>query len=217
MRKATYLILALCIVSFSCSRKWKQPTSCDFDLTFKSEISSPINEINSSQFFANTVRFDGVRDQAGDISLTQEIDVNLNGNAHHDLHFDIPQGTYTDLSATVLLSRTSGSANTVKIIGKHNHTGGGFSNFQIIVDEDVLLHASSKDSDGTNTVVLSKKINRQAEMILNANSLLDGLSEATWLSATGAGSMIVVDSSTNLSMYLYMINNISNHLEIRFL
>jgi hypothetical protein len=217
MRKATYLILAICLLSFSCSRKWKQPSSCDFDLTFKSDLVSPVNEINSSKFFTESIQFDGIREQAANISLSQAIDVNLNGNSSQEIHFDIPQGTYTNLSATIILSRNSGASNTIKIIGKHNHAGGGFSNFQFTTDEDVMLSASSLDSDGTNTVVLSKKVNRQAEIILNVNSLLDGLSEASWLAAAGSGSMIVVDSTTNLSMYLYLINNISNHLEIKFL
>ncbi|MBL4706379.1 MAG: hypothetical protein JKY54_17760 [Flavobacteriales bacterium] len=115
------------------------------------------------------------------------------------------------------MSRNSGSASTIKIIGKHNFAAGGFINFQVNIDEDVLIHGQSVDSDGSNIVVLSKKIDRQLQINLNVNALLDGISEASWIAADTGGGTIVIDGTTNYSLYIYLINTISSYLEIKFL
>lgn len=186
-------------------------------MQYKANDAAVGNEINTALLYTESLSFIGSREQAGDINLSKTIDKQLNGNSSESLHFDIPQGTYTHLEARILLSRNSGVAHTMKIIGRHHYAGGGFDNFIIEIDNDLLISGVSKNADGTNNVVLSKKVDRNVAIDLNLNSLLDGISEAEWMAADGMGGMIVVDGSTNPSLYFYIVNNISNHLEIRFL
>jgi hypothetical protein len=215
--KLFYLLFCASIVFCSCSRKWKQPTHCAFTLNYSDDNNSTINEITSSIYYTEFVQFVGSREQAGDINLTQTIDKQIIGGHFEAIEFDLPQGTYTSLDAHIGLSRNSGSAHTLKFNGKHHFLDGSFSNFQFELDSDILISGPSFDSDGTNTIILSKKIDRSATIDFDLNALIDGIPETYWTSANAGSGMIVVDSGSNASLYLYIITNISDYLEVRFL
>ena len=48
-----------------------------------------------------------------------------------------------------------------------------FSNFQFDIDTEVAISGTCKEANGTNTIVLSKKIDRNATIEFNLNALLD--------------------------------------------
>ncbi|MDG2332254.1 MAG: hypothetical protein P8M05_11740 [Flavobacteriales bacterium] len=215
--KVFYLAIVLSVLLTGCSRKWKQPTHCDFNLSFDTETSSGVNEINSSTFYVSTLSFEGVREEAGNIDISKTLDKQLNGNAIELIEFDIPQGTYTDLNTEIVLSRNSGAAHTARINGKHYFSGGSFNNFIIEIDSDILLLADNFDADGASTILLSKKVDRTANIELDVTALLDGIPEASWIDAVTGPGTIVIDSDSNQSLYLYVLMNISNYVDVRFL
>lgn len=217
MKPIVYLVIIAITIGTGCSRKWKQPTHCTFNLDLKTDASSAINEINSSNFYINTLAVNGVREQASDINIAQTIDKQINSNTQELIEFDIPQGTYTELNAEILLSRNSGASHTLKINGKHYFSGGSFNQFRIDITSDILINAESFDADGTNTVILSKKVDRNANMVFDMNALLDEVPESYWIAASTGPGTIVIDSSSNQSLYLYVLMHISNYVDVRFL
>jgi len=215
--KLFYLIICTCFLFSSCSRKWKQPTNCSFTLNYSDDSGSTKNEITSSVYYTESIQFTGIREQAGDVSLSKTIDKQINGNNDELVDFDLPQGTYTSLDAHLKLSRNSSSAHTMRVNGKHIFSDGSFSNFQIELNSDIVISGPSFDTDGTNSVILNKKVDRNAQIEFDLNSLLDGAPEAYWVAASSGSGTIVVDSSSNASLYLYIITNISDYLEVRFI
>ena len=215
--KPFYLVICACLLFTSCSRKWKQPTNCSFTLNYSDDNNSTKNEIYSSVYFTESIRFTGAREQAGDVNLSKTIDKQINGNNDEMVEFDLPQGTYTSLDAHLKLSRNPSSAHTMRINGKHIFSDGSFSNFQFELNSDVVISGPSFDTDGTNSVILNKKVDRNAQIEFDLNSLLDGAPEAYWVTASSGPGTIVVDSGSNASLYLYIITNISDYLEVRFL
>ena len=215
--KAFTVALILFALLMGCSRKWKQPTQCNFNVIFDTESSSGINEITSSAFYFKTLSFEGVREEAGNISISKTIEKQLNDNQIELIEFDIPQGTYTDLNTEILLSRNSGASHTLRINGKHYFSGGAFNNFRIDIDSDILIRADNVDADGSSTILLSKKVDRTANIEFDVTALLDGIPESSWTVAASGSGTIVVDGDSNQSLYLYILMNISNYVDVRFL
>ena len=215
--KAIYLLAFTILIFGSCSRKWKQPTSCTFEMSYIDDNESVKNDVSTALYFTESVEFVGSREEAGDVILSKSMNKQINGNSTETINFDLPQGTYSTLSATLILSRSSGSAHSIRILGRHYFDDGSFSNFQFDIDTEVAISGNCQETNGTNTIVLSKKIDRNAKIEFNLNALLDEIPESYWINAAASSGMIVVDGHSNSSLYLYVITQLSNYLEIRFL
>lgn len=218
MKAVSLLIFAFAfLVLGSCNRKWKQPTSCTFEMSYVDDNASAKNDVSAALYFTESIDFMGSREEAGDVFLSKSVNKQINGNSTETINFDLPQGTYSSLSATLTLSRTSGAAHSIRILGKHYFDDGSFSNFQFDIDTEVTISGTCKEANGTNTIVLSRKIDRNAMIEFNLNALLDEIPESYWINAATGSGTIVVDSHSNSSLYLYVITQLSNYLEIRFL
>lgn len=215
--KALYLLAFTVLIFGSCSRKWKQPTSCTFEMSYIDDNASAKNDVSAALYFTESIEFMGSREEAGDVFLSKSVNKQINGNSTETINFDLPQGTYSLLSTTLTLSRTSGASHSIRIVGKHYFDDGSFSNFQFDIDNEVAISGTCKEANGTNTIVLSKKIDRNATIEFNLNALLDEIPESYWINAAAGSGTIVVDSHSNSSLYLYVITQLSNYLEIRFL
>ncbi len=216
MRSVIALFIVVVFVSSSCSRKWKQPVACAINLEYSSQETGT-NEIHSASLFTASLQFTGERAQAGYVNIVKSINEQINSNSSQNLNMDLPQGTYDRLDLSISFDRETGAAHTIKIVGKHHYTSGGFDNFQININEPVIATASALDGAGSSNVVLSKKVPRSVDINLHLNSVLDGIDESEWLDADKTGGMIMVDETNNPSIYYQITTQMSEYLEVTFL
>ena len=152
--KAIYLLAFTVLIFGSCSRKWKQPTSCTFEMSYIDDNASAKNDVSAALYFTESIEFMGSREEAGDVFLSKSVNKQINGNSTETINFDLPQGTYSLLSTTLTLSRTSGASHSIRILGKHYFDDGSFSNFQFDIDNEVAITMAkcNKDTAGNRHV-----------------------------------------------------------------
>lgn len=208
------LLIAVGIVfSTFCKKKedkWKIPTSVKFKMDINRATTLGNNlSFNGGNIVVGEFRFDGKRDQGGDVGFTKTYS-GLNipftpNNTVSEWNFDIPQGSYSEIKITY---NTFGNSGDIQIVVTGNYTNTINSAiypviFQIEQNESYSI--ISNTPSGSSQIVLDKNTEAIASLEMDpvywfqvvTTTMLDN----AILTVMGGNSTILINNVTNSNIY----------------
>lgn len=221
-----FLILLLSsgiLLSTSCQKKWKKPTTASFNFQLSSSSGSLTN-FTSAYLNLNKISFNGVRSQGvQQISLDQQpgnMQVNYSQKASSTgIKFDIPQGTYSRISIDMVTSLDQ-KGNSLQVDGTYVDSLNKTFAVRFTFAASSVTSMLAVNSSGNNTVILVEGTPATATIVMNPTYWFSPISRKMMDSAEhemiNNVATIEISKDENESLYNLVVSRIKDGNSVIF-
>jgi len=214
------LIVSGMMLLSSCGKKWKEPVSTSFSFSMKETAGNPQLIFYQASLLLEKLEIEGSRKQGEEHIFLEK--TNATGiytfspaSPSSTISMDIPQGTYSEITARVFLQTdTEGSYHIEAVF--INAAGDSIPMIYKYDPETVLEVRSS--SSGQSAINLIEDNSYRAKIYLNMNYLFDAVPnqslEDAELSTVNSVPAIEIDEDNNSDIYNILAGRINQCLEL---